>query len=417
MARYLFYTTAASSGHVFALVPVLGELQRRNHEVVIRAHSALMDMTAELGLTGSPIATAIEQVELDDWRARTRFGALLHILKNFRERAPLEIEDVRQTLEEECPDVLVTDVICCGASVMARHWGGRWAQYTSLLPFFRSRDTPLPGPGFRPMGGALGKIRDRSADFLLCRIYDLLLPPHNELRAQLGVPPLEAGIDVFFQAPLTLAFTAEPFDYPRSDWPPSLRLVGPGVSGPQTPAPRWLEEIDDPILLVALSTEYQADGRLLEVALKAFANQDVYVVGTTGAVDPVGFEVPDNARVERYLPHGPILKRSACVISPGGMGLTQRALAAGVPLCVVPFGRDQPEVARRVEMAKAGKRLPLRRLVAVQEAIAMKPGAERVADAFAAIDTGRVGADALEECLADGPQRPSGSHGQVETQL
>lgn len=37
------------------------------------------------------------------------------------------------------------------------------------------------------------------------------------------------------------------------------------------------------------------------------------------------------------------------MISHGGTGTTQKALAAGVPVCAVPFMRDQFEVARRVE--------------------------------------------------------------------
>jgi UDP:flavonoid glycosyltransferase YjiC (YdhE family) len=45
-------------------------------------------------------------------------------------------------------------------------------------------------------------------------------------------------------------------------------------------------------------------------------------------------------------------------VTHGGMGATQKALAPGVPVCVVPFGRDQPEVARRVEVAGAATRLP-----------------------------------------------------------
>ncbi len=47
-----------------------------------------------------------------------------------------------------------------------------------------------------------------------------------------------------------------------------------------------------------------------------------------------------NACVERFGPHGPILRRAAAVVCHGGMGVTQRTLAAGVPVCVVPFGRD-----------------------------------------------------------------------------
>src|SRR6476660_3864572 len=38
------------------------------------------------------------------------------------------------------------------------------------------------------------------------------------------------------------------------------------------------------------------------------------------------------------------------------------ALARGVPVCVVPHGRDQFEVARRVEFSHSGTRLPAKKL-------------------------------------------------------
>ena len=62
------------------------------------------------------------------------------------------------------------------------------------------------------------------------------------------------------------------------------------------------------------------------------------------------------------------------------MGATQKALARGVPVCAVPFGRDQFEVARRVEVARAGARLPAKRLsperllAAVREAMRCRKG-------------------------------------------
>ena len=72
-------------------------------------------------------------------------------------------------------------------------------------------------------------------------------------------------------------------------------------------------------------------------------------------------------------------------------------------VCVVPFGRDQPEVARRVEVARAGARLPASRLnprrlrEAVREAMTMRDGAERIAQAFAATHADSAEADALEK--------------------
>ncbi len=87
------------------------------------------------------------------------------------------------------------------------------------------------------------------------------------------------------------------------------------------------------------------------------------------------------------------------------MGATQKALARGVPVCAVPFGRDQLEVARRVEVAGAGTRLPASRLTPerlrdkVREAMACRDGARRIASAFAAAGGAAAAADAVERRL------------------
>jgi UDP:flavonoid glycosyltransferase YjiC (YdhE family) len=74
-----------------------------------------------------------------------------------------------------------------------------------------------------------------------------------------------------------------------------------------------------------------------------------------------------------------------------------------VPVCVVPFGRDQLEVARRAEVAGAGTRLPAKRLTAkrlrakVREAMGKRDGARRVAGGFARAGGPVSAADAFEE--------------------
>lgn len=76
-----------------------------------------------------------------------------------------------------------------------------------------------------------------------------------------------------------------------------------------------------------------------------------------------------------------------------------------MPVCAVPFGRDQLEVARRVEVAQAGSRLPASRLRpdrlrrAVREAMERADGAKRAAAAFAAAGGATAAADALEANL------------------
>ena len=93
-------------------------------------------------------------------------------------------------------------------------------------------------------------------------------------------------------------------------------------------------------------------------------------------------------RITKFLPHASVIPKVDVVITHGGMGTTQRALAAGVPVCVIPWGRDQNETARRVEICGAGIMIPRNKLSAellrssVKEAITRKAESEKIAASF-----------------------------------
>ena len=275
--------------------------------------------------------------------------------------------------------------------------------------------------GLPPARGLLGRLRDRLLSPVLLGLYNRQAPELDAVRTELGAPPVGRIERAMLRAPLMLYMTAEPFEYPRSDWPPSVRMVGPGVWNPLAKPPDWLEEISRPLVLVTCSTEFPNDGKLVRAALEGLAREDVEVVVTTAGVDPSSFTPPPNARAERFVPHRPVLERAACVVCHGGMGITQKALASGVPVCVVPFGRDQFDVVRHVEVAGAGTRLPAGRLrpdrlrAAVREAMTKKAGAECIASAFAAAENPEAAVDALEELpgerIADPTERAGNTAG------
>jgi UDP:flavonoid glycosyltransferase YjiC (YdhE family) len=60
----------------------------------------------------------------------------------------------------------------------------------------------------------------------------------------------------------------------------------------------------------------------------------------------------------RSAPHNTVMQEVALVISQGGHGTVNRALVNGVPLLILPMGRDQGANAMRVEAKGAGLRLP-----------------------------------------------------------
>jgi MGT family glycosyltransferase len=406
MARILVYTSPAS-GHTFPPVPTALELFARGHQVIVRTGAAGVVPLREAGLEAGAVDPRIAAIEVDDWRASNPLSATRRLFAAFSRRAEFELPEMQAAIAAEDPDLLWIDINCIAASAVAEVSGLPWAHYLPYPHPLPARGVPAYGPGLPPATGLFGRLRDSTLTAVNRAALRSTLPPFNRIRRDLGLPEFPRGEDYFLSAPLLIQFSAEPFEYHR-DWPANVRLVGPGLWDPPAAEPSWVAEEERPIVLLSASTEFQDDGALIEMGLEALAAEPCAVIATTAAHDPARFDVPPNARVERFLPHSPILRRASVVICHGGMGTTQKALAAGVPVCVVPFLRDQFEIARRVKMAGAGESLPAKRLrpgrlrAAVAAATSRRPGAERVAEAFRAAGGPRSAATELELLLRPG---------------
>jgi MGT family glycosyltransferase len=405
MTKVLVYTSPAR-GHLYPITPTLDELRRRGHEVAVRTLASQVETMRDRGFDAAAIAPEIEAIELDDFKARTPQGALKRGLAQFARRAEHEVPDAQAAIAEEDPGLLLVDGQTWGGLSAAEAWGGPWAAWLPYPMPLPSPDVPPFGPGLPPARGPAGRMRDRLLrPILFGSLERAILPRFNRVRAGLGLPEMEGAAELFTTPPALLYMTAEPFDYPRSDWPESIHMIGPGTWDPPADPPEWLAGIDRPIVLVTTSSEFQDDGRLVSTALEALADEAVHVVATLPSADPASFTSPANAHVLPFVPHAPLLERAACAITHGGMGATQKALASGVPVCVVPFGRDQLEVARRVVVSDCGTRLgagrlnPARLRAAVLEAMDKREGARRIAEAFSAAGGAPAGADALEALL------------------
>lgn len=402
MAHVLFYTSPAR-GHLFPILGPAIALAGRDHDVTVMTLSDEVERVRSLGLAAEPISAAVEAREMDDYKGRNAAEALKLSVATFGDRASEDHDDLAGAIDEHQPDALVVDNNSWGALVAAEASGLPWCGFQPYLTPLPSRDVPPFGPGFPLAKGPLGRIRDRLlTPLIIGSLARPTLEKVNELRDRSGLAPLQDIVEFFTKPPLTLYFTAEPFEYRRNDWPDSFEMVGAATWGPQADAPEWLETIDRPIVLVTGSSERQDDRAILENTLRGLEHDDVFVVATSPAEDPDTFEAGPNARVERFLPHDPILDRAVAVVCHGGMGITQRALAKGVPVCVVPFGRDQLEVARRVERAGAGVRLTPKSLSpgsvreAVQESLGLADGARRIARAFKEAGGDERAADLVE---------------------
>jgi MGT family glycosyltransferase len=403
MATILAYTSPAL-GHVLPISALLSELSGRGHAVHLRTFSEGVAIGKRLGFTTDTIDPRIEALEHDDWKASSTPAALKRAFAVFGRRASYEVADLADAIDRVKPDALLIDVMCWGALSAAEAGSIPWACSSPFTPLLRADGMPPYGPGLKPLPNLFGRVRDAVMRPMVTGTLNSALPPTNEIREKLHLHRVGSMDEFWRRAPLMLVASGKPFEYPQADYGDAVQMIGPCPLDPESDtAPDWLASIDQPIVLVTTSSEKQSDDNLVQTAMAALADEPVHVVATVPAGQPDGFAKTPNATVCRLIPHGVVLDRAVCAVTHGGMGATQKALARGVPVCVVPFGRDQFEVARRVEVAQCGTRLPAKKLsverlrAKVREAMTMTDGAQRVAAGFAATGGVARGADLFEQ--------------------
>jgi MGT family glycosyltransferase len=245
------------------------------------------------------------------------------------------------------------------------------------------------------------------------------LPTLNAARAEIGLPPLASVFDQFRRIDRVLVLTSESFDFAITplDLPANVRHAGPqlpGWDGTSGNRDRLGRGDDRPLILVALSTTYQAQEDLLGRVVTALGTLGVRGLVTTGPAVRPPPDVPVNVQVRAWVPHAEVLPRASLVITHAGMGTVMAAMAYGVPMICLPMGRDQDGNAARVERLGAGRVLPAGSpaaviAAAVRSALAdpgLADGARRQA-AIIRADTAADRAVAELEALAlSGPHSP-----------
>ena len=410
MAKLLCYTSPGR-GHLYPTVPVLLEMGRRGHDVSLRTLSGEVARMTSAGLRTRPIDAAIEAATHDDWGASSPTAALGRAVGVFVARAEHEIPDLQGAIATERPDLVLVDFNCWGAAAVAERSGLPWALF---LPYFlpwRLPGLPPFGPGLAPRRDLLGRLRDTVMAKLVHAVVNRNLPALNSVRARVGVPPFGHMTDLGRTAPRILYYTAEPFEYACPARPPGVVPVGPCFWDPPGDSPAWLERVTKPLVLVTCSTEFQDDGRLVDVALEALAEEDVFVVVTTAAVDPPASGRPAT-RTSNGSCHtarssdGP---RRSCAMA--GWASPRRRWPRGFPSAWCRSAATRPRSPVTWRWRARGTRLlpkkltPARLRAAVAGARECRAGAERIADAFRAAGGPVAAADALESLLP-GRRRP-----------
>jgi len=296
-----------------------------------------------------------------DWQTRNPLGQWRRVRDRLLCGPAREFcRDVAGELQREAADVAVADTMIPAAMFGAEVSGVR-AVIVMHGPYMIPRpEIPPLGTGLMPATGRLGRLRDRSAAAVALAVFRSGMPALNRTRAEVGLPPVRDLPGLMARADRILVCSSPSYDFGSGSVPANVCYVGPQLDDQASGASTgpWAGPPGRPLVLVGLSSTVMRQEGLLQRAADALGQLPVRGLVTTGlAVDPAVIFAPDNVTVTRWERHADVLPHCSAVITHGGHGTVMKGLIAGVPLIVVPLGRDQPDNAGRVVHAGAGIRL------------------------------------------------------------
>ena len=328
MKRILVLATGGAGGDLQPLMAVALKLASRGHELVFSGDLSVAATVQPLG-----IETIVAPPEHDlgprlfavyrDAQGLEQSAQGDHVRQQIAFWSAELAPAVQRLIHERKPDLLLTSLF--GASVASL------ACSKANMPWCVINSTFYIGPN---------PPRSLESDFA----------PNSVTLNRYFLAVLE-------EAHLVLHATDQIFDYNYTPLPGHHRYVGPLIWEADAPMPSYLDEPGDPWVLATISSQLQDDIPLARAALNALAHRQVRVVLTLGGGHQLAElgAVPSNARVEQYIPHSRVLERSKLLISHAGHGSVMKALWYGVPMVLMPWGRDQPGVANRAERLGVAK--------------------------------------------------------------
>lgn len=348
MARILIATTPA--------LPLARRLVERGHEVRWYTSAHFRASVEASGASLVPLVAAAVHDLADpavDRHLKARLaagpaGGPGHVNAAMRavfvDPAPAQLADCEHLLREEPADLLLTDSLFVAGPLLQERAGIVRAQYGESPLGLLSPDTAPYGMGLAPGRGPLARARNRLLNTLTTGVMFRDLNRHYDaIRARVGLPPVGGFFFANLLSPyLFMPSTVAAFEYPRRVLHPQVHFVGPLLPPPlaDAPLPPWWAEVEAatcPVVVVTQGTVATDPAQLLAPALTALAGEDALVVATTGGAVGGGLtpdQVPANARLAPFVPFDRLLPRAAALVTNGGYGGVQMALAHGVPLVV-----------------------------------------------------------------------------------
>lgn len=322
----------------YPAVPVMIELRRRGHEVVVLSVPDAEALFTNLGFEFRPnrrfpvydFADPVATPYMPDEQFRSE-----RFWRWWRASIDDQAADVDCLLEAERFSLVVSKscMFLSGAGLAAERRSVPWVSYIHFCLGATERAGRLNGTArsrWDALRGRHGLPSDPRED---SELYWAGVSPI--LTLLLGIPRLQYG----------------------GIRPEYVKAVGPIAWDPpsQMDAPPWLESLGRrrPAALVSTSHLWRRDDTLVLRAVEALASEDFDVVVTVPAGHHLP-ELPPNVVKTAYFPHHLLIPRVSVVVCSAGFGTATRAVLAGRPTVVVPLGGDGEPVAEAVEHTGVG---------------------------------------------------------------
>jgi UDP:flavonoid glycosyltransferase YjiC (YdhE family) len=323
-------SSTAGVGHLLPLIPLARELDQAGHAVRIACPASFTGFAGRYGLPvsgfGEPDPDALggvwATIPPDDPEQANRivigqvFGRL---------DATAAVPGLTALVREWRPDLLLRDTAEFGAAVVAERHELPCARVGSSPAALDIAFAPAAAEGLATLRAAEGLPPDHEGSRLLAGRYLTQFPPSLEDPA----------------------------------WPGDGAWRFRDVAPPPPPLPDWWAGGDDPLVYVSFGTVAGSQGlfpRLYAAVLESLAGLPVRVLVTVGeAADPAALgPLAPGVHVERFVPQHQVMREARVMVNHGGSGSVLGALAAGLPMVVLPLFADQPQNAARVAAVGAG---------------------------------------------------------------
>lgn len=402
------------AGELAPLLELARGLAGRGHQITVLTGSRFRDEVEGSGLAFRPLAGGAdfddrlfgelaERTELTPGPEQLNFDWV----HGFVNPMPDQHAALQELLEQDPDQYLICNALFLGALPPALGAPGRkprrWVAVSAVPVALSSRDTTFFGPV--PVGpGEDAAAANLAANAEFAGAMQPTADRLNEVLRSLGAtetfPSFVDGIITLPDA--TAALTVAGFEFPRSDAPDSLHLVGnltPRRAADWQP-PSWWSDLDGsrPVVVVTQGTMANRDlSQIIEPALIGLADLDVTVVAALGReLEALSIPLPANARAAEFIPFDALLPKTDVYITNGGAGGIHQALSAGVPVVVAGLTEDKP--ANAVRVAHHGLGLDLHTATPTPEALAeatekvlkdaeIRDNVRRLQQVYAALDT------------------------------